>query len=197
MAKARLLWREFFTSADLADLPYWAEILFAGLFVYADDDGYIRDDVTFFQNTILNRNGSRKCPNQSRIRSVLELMCARTMLEPCTFEGVSWFKVRNFSQFQPLKMKGKGKMKGWGIENPLPPQGGGSASQEEGRGRLNPRALGTNPRARAEEARARRSLEDSKGTLHRLKVAESHAAPIEDVQEMIHGLRQRKNGEAS
>ena len=116
---ARLIHRDFFTSADLTDRPYWSQILWAGLIVFSDDSGVIRDDPVFMANTILSRNAARKCPSTSRIRAELELYQSRSMLQPELYksrtgaqseplQAIKCWRITNFTSFQPLnRIEGK------------------------------------------------------------------------------------------
>lgn len=101
MARARLISRDFFTSADLTDLPAPARLLFAGLIVYADDAGIIRHHPRFFQRTILQ--GLRI--SLTAIEQWLDMLRTRNVLAPRKLEGVSCWKITNFAAFQRLKRR--------------------------------------------------------------------------------------------
>ena len=105
MANARMISREFFTSADLQDQPYWASVLFAGMIVFADDAGVIRADPMYLRCIILAPNMHRRCPKSADIVQVLNTYIARRMLTACNFEGVSCYKITNFTRFQRLKRR--------------------------------------------------------------------------------------------
>lgn len=101
MATARLISRDFFTSGDLEDLGAKAKLLFAGLVVFADDAGVIRHQPRFYRNTILH--GERA--SLVWIETTLSTLCERSVLTPCKLEGVSCYRITNFSRFQRLKRR--------------------------------------------------------------------------------------------
>lgn len=105
MANARMISRDFFSSADLIDQPYWAQVLFAGMIVLADDAGIVRADPLYLRNACLSPNKHRRCPDLCSISAVLDAFTARRMLDPCKLEGVSCYKITNFTRFQRLKRR--------------------------------------------------------------------------------------------
>ena len=105
MANARMIHRDFFSSADLHDQPYWAEVLFAGMIVFADNSGVIRADPLFLRNTILAPTPHRRCPSVAAMSHVLCTFVARSMLVVCKLENVSCYRVTNFAKFQHLNRR--------------------------------------------------------------------------------------------
>jgi hypothetical protein len=98
-SRRRMIHDGIFCSGDLVDLPAAARWLWLGLIVYADDDGMFRDNVRFFQRTILS--GLRV--SQERILTWLALFVSRGMLSTCKFNDVSGYRITNFFRFQKLK----------------------------------------------------------------------------------------------
>lgn len=105
MAMARLIHRDFFSSADLTDLPWWGQLLFAGMIVHADDAGVIRADTGYLRNLILPCSRLRKRPGLTSIRLVLDQLRTRRCLEDVQLEGVSCFRITSFARFQRLKRR--------------------------------------------------------------------------------------------
>ncbi len=101
MANARMISREFFTSADLEGLGAKGKLLFAGLIVHADDAGIIRHHVGFYRACILH--GERT--SVAWVLHVLSTLEARHVLSPCNLEGVKCWRITNFSRFQRLKRR--------------------------------------------------------------------------------------------
>ena len=101
MASARMISRDFFTSADLTDLPPAARLLFAGLIVYADDAGVVRHHPRFFQRTLLQ--GSRI--SLTLIEQWLDTLRTRNVLRSDILEGVKCWHITNFARFQRLKRR--------------------------------------------------------------------------------------------
>lgn len=116
MANARMISRDFFTSADLVDLPAPARLLFAGMIVFADDSGVIRDNVTFFQRTLLCGIDVRPC----RVRSWTDALAMRHCIESVFLEGVKCWKITNFFRFQRLKRREGKRREGEGEGNARP-----------------------------------------------------------------------------
>lgn len=107
MAKARMIHREFFTSADLEDLPAAARLIFAGMIVYADDDGLVRDQPVLFARLYCNGIVLRPC----RVRTWLGTLASRGCIASVQREGVSYWQITNFAQFQRLnKNKNKNRI---------------------------------------------------------------------------------------
>ena len=105
MARGRMIGRGFFTSADLTDQPAWVRILWAGLVVFADDSGLIRDNERFFRGTLLCGLGIRR----DRLLSAIGTFIARGMLSICQAKGVSHYQVTNFKTHQKLKWNKKAR----------------------------------------------------------------------------------------
>ena len=114
MAMGRMINRDFFTSADLTDLPWWGHLLFAGMIVFADDAGVIRADPGYLRNLALvwrgdgsarADRGPRRVPSLAAVRLVLGQLVARGCLELGNFENVSCYKITNFTRFQRLKRR--------------------------------------------------------------------------------------------
>lgn len=104
--RRRMIWDTIFSSGDLCDLPAAARWLWLGLIIFADDSGLVRENVHFFQRTILF--GLRV--SRERIRSWLALFEARGMLASCNLNGVTYYQITNFFSFQKLKFpEGKNK----------------------------------------------------------------------------------------
>lgn len=102
--RCRMIYDSIFSSPDLIDLPATARWLWLGMIVYADDNGMLRAHSGFLYHTIMT--GTRT--SQTRIRQFLSTFETRSMITPCTFEGISYYKITNFFRYQRLR-EGKGR----------------------------------------------------------------------------------------
>ncbi len=101
MANARMISREFFTSADLVDLPAAARLLFAGMIVFADDAGVVRDNSVFFARTLCSGIDVRPC----RVRGWCDALASRGCIKSVFLEGVKCWRITNFHKFQRLRKR--------------------------------------------------------------------------------------------
>lgn len=107
MAKARMIHRELFTSADLEDLPAAARLIFIGMIVHADDEGLVRDQPVLFARLYCNGIVLRPC----RVRTWLVSLASRGCIASVQREGVSYWQITNFARFQRLnKNKNKNRI---------------------------------------------------------------------------------------
>jgi hypothetical protein len=101
MAMGRFIHRDFFTSADLADLPAPARLMFAGMIVHADDSGTLREQPELFARVYCFGLGVRPC----RVRIWLDALASRGCISRVILEGVSCVRITNFARFQALKRR--------------------------------------------------------------------------------------------
>lgn len=117
MAKARLVYRELFQSADLIDLPAVARLLWIGLLVHCTDDALIRHSPSMLRALLLP--GCRI--SVTRLQHFLDTFVTRSMLVRCKNGNLSAYRITNFSKYQHLRRRkdatedeGEGELEGEG-----------------------------------------------------------------------------------
>jgi hypothetical protein len=93
MARARNLKPGFFRNADLAELPFEARLLFAGLWTLADRDGRLEDKAKQIKIELFPADNV-DCD------ALLDLICKTKMLERYEVDGVRYLQVVNFNKHQ-------------------------------------------------------------------------------------------------
>jgi hypothetical protein len=89
-------------SGDLIDLPYWADKLWLGLILLADNSGWIRADSHRLRARCMLKRAHRM-PALAQVERAISTFVARSMLVPCRMEGVSGYRLTNFSAGQRLR----------------------------------------------------------------------------------------------
>lgn len=178
--QARLIHRDFFSCPDLTDLPWWGQLLFGGMIVFADDAGVIRADPEYLRSLVLVCREPRGRPRLAALRYVLSTLEVRGMLSACILEGISHYRITNFAKFQPDQKASRAR----GIElnrielkrieenrreDPLAPMGGNGVSQGEIIPNLPPSAKSPDPTQLDQEIMARWNLLAEKHRLGKIQ----------------------------
>ena len=98
MARARLLKAQFFTDEILAELPYAARIVFAGLWTLADREGRLEDRPKWIKLQTLPYD-------DENIDSLLSELASAGFIQRYTVEGKAFIQIRTFTKHQTPHMR--------------------------------------------------------------------------------------------
>uniref|UniRef100_UPI004056C5B8 hypothetical protein n=1 Tax=Alistipes sp. TaxID=1872444 RepID=UPI004056C5B8 len=97
--KIRSIKPSFFTDEKLARVPIMARFLFIGTWLMADDNGVLRGNASFIKSQIFPYDESLRVGEVSKW---LDALVEARMLEPFSYRGESFYRVRTFRAHQKI-----------------------------------------------------------------------------------------------
>lgn len=107
MVRKRMMHPQFFSSADLANLSFRANLTFAGLWIYCDDSGRGEDDARFIMHTVYPRRDDVTHEDVAEDLKALEsydMICRYTVGGGQFFHVPSWFDWQKVSHPTPSRI---------------------------------------------------------------------------------------------